>query len=108
MEGKEIISQANHDGLSMLRDGTFWMMLFLIVTGMLGRVLVSGEPFDAKKFAGEIALSIVGAAILYFYGILQSMSVPEMIIYGGLTGLGGVRLIEWVIKIIKAIRSATP
>jgi len=98
MSEKEIINHAT--GI----DKTMLTMIGLFMVAAIGRILVSNEPFDWRKFTGEVCLAIVGAVILYSFGMLQQMDFYQMLILGGLGGLGGVRLIEQFIKLSRAIR----
>jgi len=82
---------------------TFWTFLFLIVVGFAGRVLVAGEPFKAKEFIGELCLAVVGGFGLYALGMMQDMDEWQIILMGALGGWGGVRMIEWAVKIVTTI-----
>ena len=87
-------------------DSTFMMFLFLVITGTIGRILNSDEPFKLRKFAGEIILALVSGVMLYSIGLLQGLDPIQMAVVGSLAGLGGVRFVEWLIKIVKKVREA--
>ncbi len=84
-----------------LGDRMMWSVVGLFVLGTLARKLVSAEPFDARRFAGEVILSFLAALVLYFGGLLQGLGAWELIVMGALGGLGGVRSIEWTLKIAR-------
>lgn len=87
-----------------LLDKTLWGFIALFLAGTVGRILAGNEPFDTRRFAGEILLGVVAAFILYAFGILQGLTTPQFIILGGTGGLGGVRLLEWGIRLAKQIK----
>ena len=102
MPEREIVNQAVD-----YTDSTFLMFLFLVVTGTVGRILASDEPFKFRKFAGELILAAVSGVMLYSAGLLQGLDPVQMAVMGSLAGLGGVRLAEWLIKIAKKVREAS-
>lgn len=85
-------------------QSTLWIIVLVVLIGTIGRVLVSGEKFDAKKLVGELMLATIGGVALWSYGILQHFDPAEQVLYGCLAGLGGVRLLEWVIKALRAMK----
>lgn len=85
-------------------DPTLLSFVGMLVVGTLARVLVSDEPLDLRKLSGELLLALLAAVALFYLGVLQGLSTPQMMAVGSLAGLGGVRLLEWVIKIAKAAR----
>lgn len=85
-------------------NGSMWLVIFLMVMGTIGRTLVSNEPFDVKRFSGEVILSVIGAIMLYSFGLLQGMSIPQIILLGSLGSLGGLRILEWLIRLAKQIK----
>ena len=76
----------------------------LFVVAHLGRILATGEEFCLTKFIGEILLAVVGGIVMAAFGMMQGMSMPEMVFWGGLAGMGGVRMVEWMFKIAKRIK----
>lgn len=98
---KELINEAFN-----WTDPVMWSVIGMFVAGTLGRILVSDEPFDSRRFTGEIILSIIGAIILYSFNVMQGMSPIQIIFFGALGSMGGIRLIEWLIKIAKKIQKA--
>jgi len=88
-------------------DSTFWLFMFLVVTGTVGRILISDEPFNGRRFGGELVLAMVSGVMLYSIGLLQGLDPLQMAVTGSLAGLGGVRFVEWLIKIAKKVREAT-
>lgn len=85
-------------------DPTFLGFLALVVTGTIGRILISEEPFRFRRFAGEVILAIVAGVMLYSAGLLQGLNPAQLAVVGSLAGLGGVRLVEWAIKIIVKVK----
>lgn len=82
-------------------DRNFLAITALLVLGTMARSLLSNEPFDFRKLLGELILGLIGAVLLYAFGMLQNMSPMQMLFLGALGGLGGVRSLEWVIKFIQ-------
>jgi len=83
----------------------FWMVVSMFVAGSVGRTLVSGEAFDGKKLAGEIILSSLAAITLLSFNVMQGMSLPQIIFFGALGSMGGVRTIDWVIRFAKQAKN---
>lgn len=79
-------------------------ILTLFILGAIAHTLISKEPFDLKRFTGELILASVAAVAMWAFGLMQGMSPIQMIFFGAMGGLGGVRLVEWGIKIAKAAR----
>ena len=88
-------------------DRTLWAFILMVIMGTVGRILVSDEPFILRRFAGEILLAFVGGSMLYAVGLLQDLNTLQLIVLGGLAGLGGVRTIEWLIKIARKVKEVT-
>ena len=82
-------------------DRSLWVVVGIILLGHLARNLVSDEPFNLKKFIGEMLLSGIGAIAIYLLGILQGLPESQIILIGSLTSLGGVRALEWAAKIYR-------
>jgi len=96
-----------HKNVVDFQDRLLWMIIGLSALGAAGRNLLSKEPFEIKKFLGELILSIIGAVIVWSFGLMQGMTVPQMIFFGGLSAWGGIRTIEWGLKFINTMQSGT-
>ena len=82
-----------------------WTLIALFVMAIVSRTLLSDEPFKLKKFAGEIVLAVIGAILLFSFGVLEGMTPPQLVLAGGLGSLGGVRLLEWGIKVYRKLKA---
>lgn len=82
-------------------DKSLWVVVGLILLGHMARNLVSDEPFNLKKFIGEMLLAGIGAVVIYLFGILQGLPEIQIILIGSLTSLGGIRALEWAAKIYR-------
>lgn len=82
-------------------DKSLWIVIGMILLGHLARNLVSDEPFNLKKFIGEMVLAGIGAVVIYLLGVLQGMPPIQIILVGCLTSLGGVRVLVWTAKIYR-------
>ncbi|AZZ92762.1 hypothetical protein EUZ85_19350 [Hahella sp. KA22] len=98
MPDERELAQRAAETSSIWTSKEFWTVLVLFVAGFVARTLVSQEPFDRKKFLGELILTAIGAVALYAAGALQGMSDLQMLMFGALGSLGGLRAVEWVIK----------
>jgi len=76
-----------------------WSVVTFFVVSTMARVFISKEPFDIKRFTGEVLFSVIGAIALYSMGLMQGMNEVQIIGFGAFASLGGVRTIEWAIKI---------
>lgn len=68
---------------------------------VVARTLINDEPMKWKKFFGELILAGVGAWVMFAFGMYQGMEYWQTIFIGGLSGLGGVRGIEWALRVCK-------
>lgn len=82
----------------------FLSLVAMMVFGTIGRILVSDDPFDWRRFTGELILAAIAAVLLYAFGMLNGMSFYQVLAVGALGGLGGIRLLEWAIKIWKQVQ----
>ena len=82
----------------------FYAIFSFITAGLLAKKLISPERIDWRKFAGEWILAGLGAVALWAMGVLNGLTLLQMILVGTAAGLGGVRSLEWAIKIIMHIR----
>lgn len=89
-------------------DRFLWLTVGLFVMGSTARLFIGNEPFVLRRFIGEMLLSIIGAVVLWSFGMLQGMTQMQIVLLGGLGSLGGVRLIEWIMKIVKTISQNSP
>ena len=104
---KEVISEIMKGSVTSVSGDEvrgFLSVVGLFIIGTMGRILATREEFDLRIFIGELLMGFVGGVVLWSFGLLQSMTFPEMLMVGGLGGLGGVRLIEWIIQIAKKVR----
>lgn len=81
-----------------------WSVVIMFVMGALARTLVSSEPFDCKKFAGEMIISAIGAVMMYSLGLMQGMNDIQIVGFGALASMGGLRGVEWILKLINKIK----
>lgn len=88
-------------------DHTLLSFIAMVLMGTIARVFISNEPLDKRKLTGEMILAVLGAILLYSFGLLQGLTTPQMIFLGSLGSLGGVRLLEWLIKIARQVRDST-
>jgi hypothetical protein len=86
-------------------DKVLWTVMGLFMLSAAARNLLSPEPFDPRRFLGEILLSVVGAVIMWSFGLMQGMSTAQIFFIGGLAALGGVRAIEWGLKIMNSVKT---
>ena len=101
MPEKELLTQASTFNWY---DYTFWSVVTLFTLGVIAKALVSSEPFCARKFWGEIILAVIGAVLFFSFGLMQGMNPLQIMFFGALASLGGVRLIEWGIKIFGQLK----
>lgn len=91
----------------------FWGELNLYITMMIfGLVLfatrlVGDEPINPKRLTGELILSFVGAAFFHALGLMKGLAGAEYWILIFLAALGGLRSIEWVVRVFVAIKKVS-
>jgi len=87
-------------------DEVLWSVVAMFLMGSMARTFVSEEPFDCKKFFGELLFSTIGAVIMYSAGLMQGMTEIQIVGFGAMASLGGVRMFEWFMKIAKGVRKS--
>lgn len=83
---------------------TLLSVVAMFLLGSMARTFVSSEPFDSKKFCGELIFSAIAAIAMYSMGLMQGMSEVQIVGFGAFASLGGVRTIEWALKIANNIK----
>jgi hypothetical protein len=91
--------------INRVADPTLAQIALMFIIGVAGRALIANEPFDVKKFFGEVLLSLLGAEIIWSFGLMQGMTTHQMIFFGGLSAWGGLRSIQWVLKAANTIKN---
>lgn len=88
----------------ILRD--FLAMVCAMIAGLIAKTLVSNDPFNKRKFIGEIILAAMFGAAIYAVGIIQGLGFWQTLLMSLLSGMGTTRSVEWLIKIAKAAKGA--
>ena len=88
------------------QNHNMWLIVLMFVSGAVGRSLLNTEPFNSRRLAGEIILSVLGAITLYSFNLMQGMSTLQIIFLGGLASMGGVRSITWAIKFGQKLKAS--
>lgn len=83
-----------------------WSVVAMFVFGSMARTFISKEPFDPRKFTGEMILACIGAILIYAMGLMEGMSEIQIICFGATASLGGVRIVEWGLKIAGKVNKA--
>ena len=98
------------DRMQELQDASRQIIAFIMLglAGLIGRTLVSPEPLNWRRFAGEMILTAIGAVALYALGMLQGLTLWQMVLLGCGTSLGGLRALEWGVKIARAVKAVRP
>ena len=86
---------------------TFVSVVLLMLLGTIGRLLMQEKPINWRQFFGEALLSVVIAATLFAFGAMQNMLMWQVVFVGGLAGIGGVKSVEWIIQIVKAVKKVS-
>jgi len=79
-------------------------ILSFVTGGLLAKKLISDEAIDWRRFAGEWILALMGGVALWSAGVLEGLSLVHMILLGSAAGLGGVRALEWAVKLAMHIK----
>lgn len=92
---------------------TFWgdidlyIAMIVFASVVFATRLVSDEPLNPKRLSGELILSSVGAAVFHALGLMKGLSGPEYWLLIFLAALGGLRSIEWALKIFVALKKVS-
>lgn len=93
--------------MTFWQDPELFIAMALFVSVLFAKHLTGGEPLDPKRLAGEVILSCIGAAVFHAMGLLQGLIGPEYWLMMFLAALGGVRSVEWAMKILIAIKKVS-
>lgn len=94
--------------LSFWQDPELFIAMAVFISALFAKHLIAGEPLNPKRLGGEVILSCIGAAVFHAMGVLQSLVGPEYWLMIFLAAMGGVRSVEWAMKIIVAIKKVSP
>jgi len=92
---------------------SFWSQLDLyIAMAVFGSVLIAKnligeEPINPKRLAGELILSSVGAGVFHAFGLLQGLNGAEYWMLIFLAAMGGLRAVEWSLRIFIALKKVS-
>lgn len=82
---------------------TLWALVGIFLLGALSRILLTEERLTYRRVAGEILLALLGAVIMYTFGLMQEMPVSQMLFYGSFASLGTLRLLQLLIKVVQGL-----
>jgi hypothetical protein len=85
-------------------DWNMWVLVMIAVTTLYAKHLLKGERLDYRKLVGEAILTVVGTIGIYGLGLLRGFSPTEIVVYGTLMSLGGVRALQWAIQGTRTLR----
>ena len=80
----------------------------MFISGVLGRALMSNDEIIWRRVIGELLLSVIGAIILWSWGITQHLSIAKAIMYGGFGSLGGLRFLQWLLQFFYSTSAKLP
>jgi len=103
--GEEVIEEVIRDSW-LWSDRMLWSVVVMFLLGSMARTFISDEPFDPRKFIGELIFSAIGAVMMYSMGLMQGMNEAQIVCFGAGASLGGVRLFEWFMKIAKNVKGS--
>lgn len=79
----------------------FLAIVTAMVAGLIAQTLVNDEPFNVKRFIGEIILAVMFGVAIFAFGVIQGMGFWQTLLISLLSGMGTTRSIEWLIKATK-------
>lgn len=100
-EHKQVIEKIAQGDIPISQIKVFVWVVLSMAMGLLARTLIDPTPIDWRRFAGELILAVLAGVTLFAFGVIQEMESWQIVVMGGLAGLGGVRLVEWIIKIAR-------
>ena len=83
----------------------FLALVLMLVGAVVARALIADDVLDVRRLIGETILSVIGAVGIYYAGILQDLSMPEIIFMGACMSLGMVRGVQWLTVLLNALRA---
>ena len=81
-------------------------MVALLWLGLIAKTLHGSEPFDIRKLAAEFITAGLIAVSMYIGGLLQGLSMTQLILLGALGALGSVRVLQWTLRAAALIKKA--
>lgn len=86
-------------------DGGMLAAVGLVVSGFLSRYLASTQPFRLRFFVGELIASILIGIAIYTLTDIRHLGPGVMVFLCIFTGLGVTRTLEWVVKLLNAVKN---
>ena len=92
------------DAVDFWSDRHLYISMVVFMSVVLAYRLVGNEPISMRRLLGELILALIGAAIFHALGLMKGLSGPEYWLMIFLAAMGGLRSIEWVLKVFIALK----
>lgn len=91
----------DNDSLNSQEIKEIVAVIITMIGGLIANTLVNDEPFNVRRFVGEMILAIMFGASIYAFGIIQELGFWQTLLIALLSGMGTTRSLEWLIKVTK-------
>lgn len=88
-------------------DKHLYISMAVFMSVVLAYRLVGNEPINLRRLIGELILALVGAGVFHALGLLKGLSGPEYWLMIFLAAMGGLRSIEWSLKVFIALKKVS-
>ena len=85
-------------------DRHLYISMVVFMSVVLAYRLVGNEPVSIRRLIGELILALIGAGVFHSLGLMKGLIGPEYWLMIFLSALGGLRSIEWVLKVFIALK----
>lgn len=85
-------------------DKHLYISMAVFMSVVLAYRLVGTEPINLRRLIGELILALVGAGFFHAFGLMKGLSGPEYWLMIFLAAMGGLRSIEWALKVFIALK----
>lgn len=64
-----------------------WLVLLMLTAGAVSSALLSTEPINLRRLAGDVLRGVIVALILWSYGAMGKVSILQVIVFAGLSAV---------------------
>ena len=70
-----------------IENTDLWLVLLMLAAGVVSNALLSTDPINLRKLAGDVIRGILVAIVLWAYGIVGHISISRVIVLAGLSAI---------------------
>lgn len=78
-----------------------WLVLLMLTAGAVSSALLSTDPLNLRRLAGDVLRGVIVALILWSYGAMGKVSILQVIIVAGLSAVAWPHTINEITSFAK-------